>query len=53
LRELVNGALDTGALVETGGLWRLEGALAPSVRLVELVALRLWLRLRPWGRFLQ
>jgi DNA-binding CsgD family transcriptional regulator len=41
LRELVNGALETGALVEAGGLWRLEGALSPTVRLVELVALRL------------
>jgi DNA-binding CsgD family transcriptional regulator len=41
LRELVNGALETGALVATGGLWRLEGALSPTVRLVELVALRL------------
>ena len=26
LRELVNGALETGALVEAEGLWRLEGA---------------------------
>ena len=41
LRELVNGALETGALIEAGGLWRLEGAPSPSVRLVELVALRL------------
>jgi DNA-binding CsgD family transcriptional regulator len=41
LRELVNGALETGALIEVGGLWRLEGALSPTVRLVELVALRL------------
>ena len=41
LRELVNGALDTGVLVEAGGLWRLEGALSPTVRLGELVALRL------------
>ena len=41
LRELVNGALETGVLVEAGGLWRLEGALSPTVRLVELVALRL------------
>ena len=41
LRELVNGALETGALVEAGGLWRLEGALSPTVRLAELVALRL------------
>ena len=41
LRELVNGALETGALVDAGGLWRLQGALSPTVRLVELVALRL------------
>jgi DNA-binding CsgD family transcriptional regulator len=41
LRELVNGALETGALVGAGGLWRLEGPLFPTVRLVELVALRL------------
>jgi hypothetical protein len=41
LRELVSGALETGALVGTGGLWRLEGALSPTVRLAELVALRL------------
>src|SRR6202167_2716219 len=41
LRELVGGAFDTGALVEAGGLWRLEGPLFPTVRLAELVALRL------------
>ena len=41
LRELVNGALETGALADAGGLWRLEGALSPTVRLAELVALRL------------
>jgi DNA-binding CsgD family transcriptional regulator len=41
LRELVNGALQTGALVDAGGLWRLQGALSPTVRLAELVALRL------------
>jgi DNA-binding CsgD family transcriptional regulator len=41
LRELVNGALETGALGEAGGLWRLAGALSPTVRLAELVALRL------------
>jgi DNA-binding CsgD family transcriptional regulator len=41
LRELVNGALGTRALIEAGGLWRLEGALSPTVRLAELVALRL------------
>ena len=41
LRELVNGALETGVLGEAGGLWRLEGPLSPTVRLAELVALRL------------
>jgi DNA-binding CsgD family transcriptional regulator len=41
LRELVTGALETGALAEEGGLWRLRGALQPTGRLVELVALRL------------
>jgi DNA-binding CsgD family transcriptional regulator len=41
LRELVNGALETGALIEAGGLWRLESAPSPTVRLAELVALRL------------
>ena len=41
LRELVIGALDAGALVEDGGLWRLDGNLRPTARLVELVALRL------------
>jgi DNA-binding CsgD family transcriptional regulator len=41
LRELVNGALEVGTLAEAGGLWRLAGALSPTVRLAELVALRL------------
>ena len=41
LRELVSGALETGVLVDAGGLWRLQGALSPTVRLAELVALRL------------
>src|SRR4051794_28711539 len=41
LRELVIGALDAGALFEEGGLWRLDGNLRPTARLVELVALRL------------
>lgn len=41
LRELVTGALEAGALVEEGGLWRLRGDLRPTARLVELVALRL------------
>ncbi len=42
LRELVTGALETGALVEeVVGIWRLRGALQPTSRLVELVAQRL------------
>jgi DNA-binding CsgD family transcriptional regulator len=41
LRELVTGALEAGALVDEGGLWRLRGDLRPTARLVELVALRL------------
>jgi DNA-binding CsgD family transcriptional regulator len=41
LRELVSGALETEALLDAGGLWRLQGGLSPTVRLVELVALRL------------
>jgi DNA-binding CsgD family transcriptional regulator len=41
LRELVTGALEIGALVDEGGIWRLRGALRPTARLVELVALRL------------
>jgi DNA-binding CsgD family transcriptional regulator len=41
LRELVSGALDSGALAADGGLWRLRGGLRPTARLVELVALRL------------
>jgi hypothetical protein len=41
LRELVTGALDSGGLVDEGGLWRLRGGLQPTARLVELVRLRL------------
>jgi DNA-binding CsgD family transcriptional regulator len=42
LRELVTGAIQTGALAEQGGLWRLRaGELRPTARLAELVALRL------------
>lgn len=42
LRELVEGALQAGVLVdEGGGLWRLRGELSPSDRLVELVDARL------------
>ena len=41
LRELVTGALDSGALRSDGGIWRLRSELRPTARLVELVALRL------------
>jgi DNA-binding CsgD family transcriptional regulator len=41
LRELVTGALETGTLVDEGGIWRLRSGLRPTARLVELVALRL------------
>jgi DNA-binding CsgD family transcriptional regulator len=42
LRELVTGALETGALVEeVVGMWRLRGDLHPTERLVELAAQRL------------
>jgi len=41
LRELVSGALETGALENQGGLWRLRGDLRVTQRLVELVELRL------------
>jgi DNA-binding CsgD family transcriptional regulator len=41
LRELVLGGLDDGTLRDDGGIWRLEGPLAPSDRLVELVEARL------------
>ena len=41
LRELVTGALETGTLVDEGGIWRLRGALRPTARLIELAAQRL------------
>ena len=41
LRELVTGALDSGALAADGGIWRLRSALRPTARLAEVVALRL------------
>lgn len=41
LRELVLGARADGNLVEDMGVWRLRGPLAPSERIVELVAARL------------
>jgi len=41
LRELVSGALDSGALAGDGGIWCLRGGLRLTARLAELVALRL------------
>jgi DNA-binding CsgD family transcriptional regulator len=41
LRELLIGAVDSGALTETGGIWSLSMPLTAPGRLVELVAARL------------
>jgi DNA-binding CsgD family transcriptional regulator len=41
LRELVDGARESGLLVDDGGVWRLRGPLQPTPRLVELVSMRL------------
>ncbi len=41
LRELLIGAVDSGALTETGGIWSLRLPLTAPGRLVELVASRL------------
>ena len=41
LRELLVGAVDSGALSETGGIWSLRRPLSAPARLVELVASRL------------
>ena len=41
LRELLIGAVDSGALTETGGIWSLSRPLTAPGRLVELVASRL------------
>ncbi len=41
LRELVDGALESGVLADENGVWRLRGPLRPTARLVELVTLRL------------
>jgi len=41
LVELVEGSLETGALVERGGTWVLEGTASPSTLLVELVQRRM------------
>ncbi len=40
LRELVDGALDSGALVNQFGLWRLNGTLLGSPRLQDQIGLR-------------
>jgi DNA-binding CsgD family transcriptional regulator len=41
LKELVLGALEARVLSDEGGVWRLQGHLPPSARLVELVEGRL------------
>ncbi|MDP8968974.1 MAG: AAA family ATPase, partial [Actinomycetota bacterium] len=41
LRELITGALQAGALVCTGGLWRATGPLATSTLLAEVIQSRL------------
>jgi DNA-binding CsgD family transcriptional regulator len=46
LRELVTEALETGTLVEVGGIWQGEAATMVGTRLAELVEARLW-RLDP------
>jgi DNA-binding CsgD family transcriptional regulator len=40
LRELVTGALQTGALADCDGIWSLRGEPQPTARLAELMALR-------------
>jgi DNA-binding CsgD family transcriptional regulator/tetratricopeptide (TPR) repeat protein len=41
LRELIEGARETGTLRRQFGLWRLEGSLAESARLRDLIEVRL------------
>jgi DNA-binding CsgD family transcriptional regulator len=41
LRELINGALESGALEEHQGMWRLSGSIARSPRLRDLIERRL------------
>jgi AAA ATPase domain len=41
LRELIIAAVDSGALTDSRGIWLLQGSLAASSRLTELVRLRL------------
>jgi DNA-binding CsgD family transcriptional regulator len=41
LRELIQGAMESGALISELGLWHLKGSLAHSPRLRDLIELRL------------
>jgi DNA-binding CsgD family transcriptional regulator/tetratricopeptide (TPR) repeat protein len=41
LRELVIGAVESGALAFRNGMWRLVGSIAPSTRLRDLLSARL------------
>ena len=41
LRELILGGLDSGNLTRAGGMWRWDGAMVTSPRLVELIEARL------------
>lgn len=41
LRELIIAAVESGALSDERGIWRLQGSLAASPRLTELVRMRL------------
>jgi DNA-binding CsgD family transcriptional regulator len=41
LRELILGGLDSGNLARAGGVWRWDGAMVTSPRLVELIEARL------------
>ncbi len=41
LRELVIGALEAETLQEASGMWRLVGSISPSIRMGEVVGLRL------------
>jgi DNA-binding CsgD family transcriptional regulator len=41
LRELIIAAVESGTLADTRGIWRLQGSLAASPRLTELVRMRL------------
>ena len=41
VREVISGALESHALTDESGVWRVRGPLRPTARLVELVNLRL------------